>query len=220
MDQQLKKWIKWLAEIRPEIERLVINRDVFWEVQKIIKTNVKLHKPSSFYSFLGRTYVAYASMGIRRQLKIDRKSISLSRLLTEMARRSDLLSRAYYTGLYRNIYSNPVILAQADRHFDALAGNGNAHISTDSIQKDIELLANAGKKVEEYADRRIAHFDKRKPTSIPRFSELDKAIDILDALYVKYHLICHAEKFATLMPVYQYDWKQIFYVPWLKEIRR
>lgn len=198
-----------------DIRHLIVNRDIFWEVQKIIKNNKRLHKPSSFYKYLGETYVACATMGIRRQVKIDQQSISFARLLKELSKSPQLLSRSYYKGLYENVYNNPWIVSQADKHFDVLAGVGAEHISEDFVNKDLAKLLSTVKKVEAYADKRVAHHDKRKPKVIPKFTELDTAINVLDELYVKYHLLFHAVQMTTLMPKYQYDWKEIFYEPWL-----
>ncbi len=62
----------------------------------------------------------------------------------------------------------------------------------------------------------MAHWDKRKPTVVPTFEELDDCIKLLDQVYVKYHFLFHAESMDTLIPTYQYEWKSIFCEPWLK----
>ena len=62
----------------------------------------------------------------------------------------------------------------------------------------------------------IAHWDKNEPDVIPKFGELDDCIKLLDKIYVKYHLLFHAESIETLMPTYQYKWKTVFLAPWLK----
>jgi len=85
MDPRLAKWIRWLKVVHDEIQQLVMAKDTFWEVQEMIKANKKIQKPSSFYQYLGNTYVSHSVIGMRRQLKVDSQSISLARLLTEMA---------------------------------------------------------------------------------------------------------------------------------------
>jgi hypothetical protein len=45
--------------------------------------------------------------------------------------------------------------------------------------------------------------------------ELDDAIDLLDQLYVKYHLLFHAAWMETLLPTRQYDWQAVFRIPWI-----
>ena len=102
----------------------------------------------------------------------------------------------------------------ADKEFDKYSEKGT-HISTVMVQKDFTELKSVSAKVEEFVDKRIAHRDKRKPKVLPKFHEVDTCIVTLDKLYVKYHLIFHAASMDTLMPTYQYDWKEVFYEPWL-----
>jgi hypothetical protein len=212
MDNQLKKWIKWLKVVHDDIQQLLVKRNIFWEVQEIIKSNNALHKPSSFYDYLGDTYVAYVSIGIRRQIKVNSQSISFARLLTEIIDTPSVLSRKYYTGLYEG----SVVEDLADRDFDKFSGSGQSCISKSMVETDLNRLNQVSSKVEDFADKRIAHHDKRIPKVLPKFNEVDACLDVLDELYVKYHLVFHADAMDSLMPTYQYDWKVIFEVPWLK----
>src|SRR2546426_7612992 len=90
-----------------------------WEVQKIIRSNKNIQKPSSFYRYLGDTYVSYITIGIRRQIKIDRQSISFARLLSEIIETPSVLSRDYFKSLYKGSVAESL----ADRDFDRFAGN-------------------------------------------------------------------------------------------------
>ncbi|MCI0427012.1 MAG: hypothetical protein L0Z46_03225 [Nitrospiraceae bacterium] len=211
MDPKLKKWIRWLKIIHDEIQQLVIAKDTFWEVQEIIKRNNKIQKHSSFYQYLGNTYVSHSVIGMRRQLKVDSQSISLARILTEMAETPDVISRKYYKGLY----SGSVVEGFADGDFDKFSGPGAQHISKKMVLEDLKKLRDAGRKLEEYADQRVAHRDKREVKSPPLFRDGDAFIELLDKLYVKYHLLFHASSMDSLMPTYQYDWQEIFREPWI-----
>ena len=83
------------------------------------------------------------------------------------------------------------------------------------VNSDLRELSRTASKVEDFADRFIAHHDKRRSKELPTFNEVDACLDVLDKLYVKYHLIFHASSMDSLMPTYQYDWQEIFEVPWL-----
>lgn len=213
MNTRLNKWIKWLKVIHDDIQSLLVTRNIFWEVQKIIKNNKDIQKPSAFYQYLGDTYVAYATIAIRRQVKSDKQSISFARLLAEISDDPVILSRSYY----KKLYVGSVVEMFADRHFDEFVGDNKDHISPLMVRNDLERLKLKAKKIEDFADKRIAHHDKKQPRSLPTFSEVDDCINLLDQLYVKYHLVFHASSMTTLMPVYQYDWEKIFRVPWLKD---
>jgi hypothetical protein len=211
MDPKLTKWIKWLKSINEEVTHLVIARDIFWSVQDLIKSNKKIQKPSSFFRYMGDTYISFITMGIRRQIKIDNQSISFARLLSEIECNPEKISREFFQELYKG--SNVEFLANND--FDQFCDNpGDSHVSSNMVQEDLRQLKIAACLCEEFADKRIAHQDKREPKILPTFNDADKTIDLLDKLYVKYHLIFHAESMQSLMPVYQYDWQQIFDYPW------
>ncbi len=210
MDTPLKKWIRWLAVIHDDVQQLLVNKDIFWEVQKMIRNNTRIHKPSSFYQYLGDTYISHITVGIRRQLKIDQTSISFARLLTEISKHPSFISRTYY----KNLFKGSAVEDLADKQFDKYSEKG-AHISASMVLSDLAKLKSVSVKIEDFVDKRVAHRDKRNPKILPKFHEVDTCIDALDQLYVKYHLIIHAASMDTLMPTYQYDWKEIFYEPWL-----
>ncbi len=212
MDPRLNKWLQWLKVVHDDIQQMLIKRNIFWEVQDIIKGNNELHKPSSFYSYLGDTYVAYILIGIRRQVKVDKQSISFARLLTELADTPTVLSRKYYVSLYKG----STVERFGDRDFDRFCGNDTTCISSEMVLSDLKELNLAASVVEDFADKRIAHRDKRQPKVLPRFEQVDACLDTFDKVYCKYHGAFHATAMNTLMPVYQYDWKEIFTVPWLK----
>jgi hypothetical protein len=212
MDHRLSKWIRWLKVVHNDIQQLLVKRNIFWEVQDIIKNNTEIQKPSSFYSYLGDTYIAYISIGIRRQVKLDKQSISFARLLTELTETPAILSRKYYVGLYKGA----TVEHLAERNFDRFCGNDKSCISSDMVASDLETLNLAASVVEDFADKRIAHHDKRQPKVLPRFEQVDQCLDTLDRMYCKYHGVFHASAMSSLMPVYQYDWKKIFTVPWLR----
>jgi hypothetical protein len=212
MDPKLKKWVKWLEYINEDVTRLVIARDIFWSVQNLIKNNKRIQKPSSFFRYFGDTYISFITMGIRRHIKIDSQSISFSRLLCEIGCNPEKISRQFFRELYRG--SSVEFLADSD--FNQFCDNPNdTHISSRMVQDDLKQLREKAQLIEEYADKKIAHRDKKEPKIIPTFFDADKSIDFLDELYRKYHLIFHAEStIESVMPIYQYDWQQIFDYPW------
>ena len=99
MSPKLKKWRKWMKTIEKEIYGLVVDANMFWEVQDIIRENPRIQKPSAFYSYLGRTYLSHALAGLRRQIKPQKDSISFVGLLVDIAKNPEELSRSYYHSL-------------------------------------------------------------------------------------------------------------------------
>lgn len=65
-------------------------------------------------------------------------------------------------------------------------------------------------KVEGFADRVIAHHDKRPPRHIPTYREIDDAIDSMDQLAVQASLAVGGSYSDTCKPTVQGGWLNIF----------
>ncbi|MEE8186120.1 MAG: hypothetical protein V3T99_00475 [Nitrososphaerales archaeon] len=212
MNSKLRKWIRWIKAINDEIQKMKLYRYIFWEVQGIIKNNVKLHKPSAFKEFLAHNYGIHILMMIRRQCKSDKQSISVRRLLEEMKRSPEIVTRDYFVSLYK-----PSTRELGNEHFDSYAGQNKDYVSPESIEKDLADLKSQLQKCEKFADRTIAHIDIRKGSAIiPTFADLDRAIDFLVNICNNYHVLLTAESYYEGPPIFQYDWKAIFRVPWIE----
>jgi hypothetical protein len=211
-DQDFNRLNQWLENIHTNVEQLLIKRYILREVDKIIQTNPRIHKPSSFYQWMGNVYFESAAMGIRRQIDRDTRSISFVRMLDEIQRKPEILSR----GRFVSLYSDPNIRALiADREFDRLVGDGRSYINPDDVRKDSVKLQEKAEKVERFATKRIAHLDEVGPTIIPTFQDLDDCLDFLEQLLRKYLMLFRARSDDTIVPVWQYDWTAIFREPWI-----
>ena len=211
--QKLEKWLKWMEIIYDEVQLLVLEAKMFWEVQDIIRNNPSIQKPSSFYHYLGSSYLSHALVGLRRQIKPNKDSISFVGLLEDIAQNPTELSLSYY----RSRRGELVILGidVVKEEFSKYADPNRECVCPRKVTADLDELKKAAKACEEFADKRIAHRDRREPKVIPTYDQLDDCIDLLDRLYVKYHLLFFAEGMITLYPEPQYDWKAIFREPWL-----
>jgi len=238
-DEAFQKWTEWIDAIHRDVTDLVIGRHIFWEVQGIIRANPRIQKPSSFYGWLGMTYTAWGPMGVRRQLDMDSRSISLRRMLTEMISMPQVLSRRRYVSSYAaklvgasdprpsvpkpandgegGAYALDPVEAEeiASRSFDQYAGQGNERIPESEIKRDLEELLSKSHRVERFATKKVAHLDESPPATLPTFDELDDCVDLLERLVLKYELILKTSAPHSLLPTWQYDWKAIFNEPWI-----
>ena len=211
MDPRLSKWLRWLDVIKSEIQDLVISKHTFHEIQRMIAENRKIQVGNSFYRYVTSTYISHSVIGLRRQIKTDSQSISLALLLQELIETPEVLSRKYYVSLYQE----STVEDLADKDFNRFAVPGAPHIDSSQVESDLRRLREVTKKCEDFADKRIAHRDKREPKSLPTYNEVDDCINLLDELYVKYLLMFEAKAMDTLLPTWQYDWKEIFRTPWI-----
>jgi len=179
LNSKIEKWIKWINIIHDEILHLSSYRYIFNEVKDIVKKNKNIQKPSAFYDFISTSFAASALSSIRRQIKIHKDSVSLSRLLKEISENPELISRDFYISLY----GDEKDLGNED--FDDIAGNNKNHIESEQVLTDLINLKKITEKCEEYVDKRIAHRDIREVPEVPNFDNLDKCIDAIIKLW--YH---------------------------------
>ena len=137
-------------------------------------------------------------------------NISLAGLLEDIARNSALLSRARFVALYP-----PAEQKSAGTVFDKHAGVGNSHVDAAVVRADIAKLRSLTRRCEEYADRLVAHRDKRGVSAVPTYEELNEAIDFTESLLQRYYLLLRADSLASVKPTFPYPWKRVFEVAWV-----
>ena len=208
----LTKWKNWLTDIIEEdVRDLVLSKHTFLEVSKIFNDNPELKPQNLFYGYLGRTYTSHMAIVVRRQVKIGKDSISFARLLQEMVDNPNVVTRKYFVGLYKNSGAKNY----ADSDFNKFADSGSAHIKPSLVCDDLSKLRLMAKRCEDFADKRVAHRDKRQPKELPTYNELDDVVDFFDGLYCKYCQLLTGAGMESLLPIIQYDWKEIFRIPWI-----
>ena len=74
--------------------------------------------------------------------------------------------------------------------------------------------------IKDYANEKVAHNSKSPRPNIPTFNDLDECIKIFEGLCIKYNLLIKLSSPAKLLPTWQYDWKEIFYHPWIENQKR
>ncbi|OGF51374.1 MAG: hypothetical protein A2044_05650 [Candidatus Firestonebacteria bacterium GWA2_43_8] len=188
MSLKTDKWKKWIEEIRTDLQNTLINRHIFKRTQEILKANTELTGPSDFNVFLAKNYIAGASMGARRHIKSGDGSISLMGLLEDIRDNCEIEASALFKSIKR-----------------------------DEVEKDIVELGAISKKIEDFADKRIAHLDPRELKGAPTFGELHVCMDHMADLFKKYLLIIAGVDYIQIEPAMQYSWEEIFTKPWKKQ---
>lgn len=181
----LKKWIEWFRAIRADVRSLLLSRQIFWEIQRIIGANAKLQEqPPLFNRWLATNYVVAATAGIRRQLDRDSRSVSLVRSLTDvevtLEERPCILSRANFVKNYR-----PELRETAERDYDELVGAGEQCVDVAFVRYDLDRFCAAAETVREFVNKRVAHWDEVADPKV-LLGEVDTALDILSRLVDKY----------------------------------
>lgn len=216
-ETRFKEWCLWLRKIHEdELLNLLVHRHIYQEIRNIVKTNPNLHKPSPFYDWMARLYNSSALIGIRRLVDRDKRSISFTRILEEIISHPQVLSRDRYVSLWQTS-----TLANweevANKQYDYMIGESRKHIDPVEVEKELNKLERKAACIEEYATKRVAHYDKNAPKEVPTYQELDECMDYVEELTIKYWKLFFAEGYGPLLPTWQYDWTEIFRYRWIEE---
>lgn len=95
---------------------------------------------------------------------------------------------------------------------------GQAHVDAAIIAEHLDELNKSYNEVETFIDKRIAHRDKAKAerSLTITFTQLHNVVDLLDAKTSLLIGLLRQEAFIKgLLPIWQYDWRKVFFAPWL-----
>lgn len=72
-------------------------------------------------------------------------------------------------------------------------------------------------KLKSFVDHHVAHLGVEPVRDLPKFQELDNAIDCLERLLKRYFHLFRGVALNSALPTWQYDWQEIFKFPWIGE---
>jgi hypothetical protein len=83
-----------ITELRDEVIALATDRDIYWKVQReVIQKNARLlTMHSAFFDMMNDSYAHATASRVRRLLDRDQRTVSLRRLLDNIARYPDILT--------------------------------------------------------------------------------------------------------------------------------
>jgi hypothetical protein len=202
MDQKFEKWVKWIDVISEQVRNVLIQKDIFWQVQAIIKDHGNL-KASSFFAFLGDSYATLGSTAVRRLVKNQKDSISLTGLLNDMIENSEILTKKRDIIICQKSDALDLLLAE---ELEEMLNNIGEHIAPAILRNEYSQLIKMADPIESYVDQGIAHIDKKLlngTSTVPTFNQMDECIDFIEKLTIKYLWLLKSESQSSLLPTYQ-----------------
>jgi hypothetical protein len=212
-DALYEKWKGWIERIYNETITLFSYRSFYRAVSEITQNNGNI-PASSFFDALGAWYATTQSVAVRRQTDLDDRSVSVARLLTNMAANPNVMTRSRHNSMYDD---EGHWQRRANATFDKYAGEGADTIAPERYQADLDEFQTIAQPIKDYVDRMVAHNDQRELTDLPTYEDLNAAIDLLEWLLNKYMVLLKATGVPSADPVHQADWKAAFRVAWLRE---
>lgn len=212
-DARWERWGNHLERIIQETYRTHHYRQLYRGLAEI--TQAADLPPSSIFDAFGIWYITAQTASIRRQLDRTRGTVSLWRLLDDIARNPDVASRDRHVAVWLRNTAEPVV-DEAHANFDRFAG-GREHdqIAVRLVRADLDELRGVGEVVERYANEAVAHTTVDETRTVLTYVELNTAIDHIGELVKKYASLLKATILWQLEPVIQHDWKAPFRQAWI-----
>jgi hypothetical protein len=216
---QVQQWRRWIhGDIYAEVMGMFWRRKMWLDVDRMLSANPSVGLvPSSFWNFYHGNYAAAQSIAIRRQADKRGDTSSLWRLLQDITRKPDLLTREAYVALLSEEQAeDEPMVERANRDWDQWADSAGMRFDAAIASADARNLERVAQSVKVYVDQHLAH-DAAAPTVVqpPTFGELHAAIDSIAETFRKYALILTGA-WWELDAVVQGDWSAIFRKAWIE----
>jgi len=190
-----------------------LDREIFEQWSNVVQANQDLDINNRFMVFVWTGYFDRQVLVVRRQV-LSKQSVSLVRLMNEVADYSALLSRAnFLSGYAKPEYRQS--WREAGRLFDSFAGKGGEYVSAARVRADSARLLRVSRRLKYLADKWLAHSDPRRRWPRLGFRELNRALDALYSAWHRYHaLVRHSPMNADVKFLARRDWQHVFDIPW------
>lgn len=205
-----RRWVRWWNLLFDDIKTIAHHRDLYRQVTAMVEANPALHVPSAFYDWMQLAYVTSQASAIRRLVDWDRRSVSLIRLIEEIADHPEVISRRRFVGLYRGHLPTRF----GHRGFERVARSGTDMVAPRLIRRHRRDLLIAHRRLRIFVNKYVAHRDKRPMRRLPTYADLDRCVDVVERLGKEFSFILKAEG-TSVVPVMPYDWKKPFRVAWI-----
>jgi AbiU2 len=209
-----QKWTTDIEAIQSDLSYVRLARVVWRAENAVIAANSSL-PPSAIFNVRARNYAEAQAVAVRRQSDTNSRTASLAGVMNAIKTKPAILSRESYVSHFEG-----ELLEVGHCDFNSWACADGSHIEPAMVERDLAFLLNASAEIKTYVDKFIAHHDRnRNGVTVPTFSELDKAIEVLFDLFKKYYLILTATALALDEPVPQYDLLGPYRIPWIDPTR-
>ena len=209
---KFRQWKRQFKIIRNQITELALRRFIYREVTKLIQENPRLQVRSAFYDWMHSVYVTDMAMSIRRLVDWNKRTISFIRLMEDMKRHPEVISRRRFTHPYKNFMKQ-----YGHRDYERFAKPGQNILDRRLIAFHRRTIVRSQKKIRHFLNNHIAHSNKYKRRQSPTRAELEMCLDTLEILMKEYALLFERVALLNVAPVIQYDWMAPFRVAWLQE---
>lgn len=211
---KITSWLEWQEKIMQDMIRLHGSRQIYKNYVGILDQNPAIATEGVvFHNWIVDNWITFTAMTIRRQADKNPKyddTISLAKLIEDIAANPEVLTREYHISLYEKP-DDDFWKGMASNSFTEHAGSGE-FFDPEIANADLKKLDAVSLKVRQLATRSIAH-SSTKPMPTITFDEVHACIDTFRELLQRYVLLLTAG-WNLVDPVMD-DWQEIFTRPWI-----
>jgi hypothetical protein len=157
VDDKIRKWRRWLAAIGSDLGAVMRAREVHGRLPSVLGAEVPGRQ--LVIEVMADLYAQSAALAVRRQLKLGSRNMSLGGLLSDIAANASLLTKDRVSQLAAASAAHERDRAVAV--FESLALESGGALDPGRVEDDLEKLRRTTRSTVHYADRRVAHIDRR-----------------------------------------------------------
>jgi HEPN superfamily AbiU2-like protein len=211
-----EKWCQWLANTQDQALQSSHDRHLWREVVAIVNAiPATMHPDDTLVRWMGRNYAVAAALFVRRQTDMTSTGGSLRRVLEDLKRHPDAISRQWVVEGMRAIYGETGE-AIAHGEFDDLFGEGTLEADPDVVAAKIEELDAAAEKTRRYVDKALAHTDRVwRQEDAPTWNELAGAVETIERICVWCLQVVKRVADISFPRTPDPTWRHVLRKPWL-----
>ena len=222
--QKQQKWEAWMEDIRSQVLHLMDFRRWNAIYEDVVNKNPALDPNNRILYYFRYIYKDYAVLAVRRLVKRDKGSVTLTGLIDDLLENHTMVTREWTFEMYRRpipggfTYDTSMSDHLAGLHWKKHCDASGQHLDKAPLEADLAELEDATKLLVHISDREIAHNDKRKADpqfTRPTYDSLDDAIMLIERLTKKYTVILAGPGILSMTPVDTTNATSVFRIPWI-----
>lgn len=209
IEELRERWTRWLRRAYDDVVVLHDHQSSWDELVDAVEGNAGIPSPNHVMDFIRELYGIVIAVGIRRQADKGDDVANLRRLIDDIARHPEAVTRDWFVTKYPSF-----LIDVGHQTFDDFAGPGKPHVSPEVIRKDLATLGSVAAKVTRYVNKHLAHAADDSTGTIPTYQDLRTGLTTLDQLLKRYYLLVDGGGLMSSTPTKQFNFLLPLIVPW------
>jgi AbiU2 len=191
LDEMFARWQQeWVPKIDHSMLQLWYHREVWQQVRDMLtREHERFEGDGTFLGPFTKMYVDSQAITVRRLADRSPDAVSFARLLNQIHDHPSVVSRERFVRTYRDVGGSGWSDDYGNEDYDRYAGRGRNELDRPWLDRDLQRLLKDAEKVVDYANRTVAHNDRRAFEGQVTFAELAQVVDDVRKLWNKYYLL-------------------------------